>query len=147
MCVYGLMARRHLQRLGVDMARIEWVKHRLYNWALWKDREGRGGLGFATQAAFLNIAASTDRYRESVMPIDDVDAALTNSAVESLRGDKMHLYITLQFIYIKNLGIKETARRMARAESTIKANLDAADHALSAWFGERAEKQKRVFTP
>lgn len=129
------------------MARIEWVKQRLNNWALWKDRESRGGLGYATQAAFLKVAASTDRYRECVIPVDDVDAALTNSAVESLRGDKMHLYITLQFIYIKNLGVKETARRMARAESTVKAALDAADHALSQWFGDRAEKQKRVFTP
>lgn len=129
------------------MARIEWVKHRLYNWALWKDREGRGGLGFATQAAFLNIAASTDRYRESVMPIDDVDAALTDSAVESLRMTRPELYQTLQFIYIRNLGRNETARRCGCAVSTVDAHLDRADHALSKWFGDRAEKQKRVFTP
>lgn len=129
------------------MARIEWVKQRLYNWVLWKERESRGGLGYASQAAFLAIAGSSDRYREAAMPVNDVDAELTNSAVESLRVSQAHLYATLQFIYIKNLGIKETARRMMRAESTIKANLDAADHALSQWFGQHAEKQKRVFTP
>jgi hypothetical protein len=51
--------------------------------------------------------------------------------------------MTLQHVYILNHGIKETARLMARAESTISANLDAADHALSEWFGNRAELQKK----
>lgn len=127
------------------MARIEWVKHRLENWALWKDRENSGGLGYATRSVLLSEAV--DRYREAVIPVDDVDAAVTNQAVESLRPTRSHLYITLQHIYVAGIGIKETARRMARAESTIKANLEQADHALSEWFGERAEKQKRVFTP
>ena len=121
------------------MARIEWVKHRLENWANWKERESRGGLGFASQSSFLREASSSDRYRESVIPVDEIDASLTNTAVESLKPGRSHLYETLQFIYIKGLGIKETARRMARAESTIKANLDQADHALSQWFGERKQ--------
>lgn len=122
------------------MARIEWVKHRLDNWALWKDRESRGGLGYATQSVLL--ADPVDRERESVLPVDDVDAELTNTAVESLRPGRGHLYETLQCIYIANLGVKETARRMMRAESTVKANLDHADHALSQWFGARAEARK-----
>lgn len=129
------------------MARIEWVKQRLYNWALWKDRESHSGLGYASQVAFLAVACSSDRYREAAMPVDDVEAERTNRAVESLRVRQAHIYETLQFIYIKNLGIKETARRTGCAESTIKARLDAADHALSRWFGEHAEKQERVFTP
>jgi len=127
------------------MARIEWVKHRLDNWALWKERENSGGLGYASRSVLLSEAV--DRYREAFIPVVEVDAAVTNQAVESLRPARSHLYVTLQHIYIAGVGIKETARRMARAESTIKANLDQADHALSEWFGERAEKQKRVFTP
>lgn len=129
------------------MARIEWVKHRLNNWALWKARESSGGLGFHSQAAFLGDA-NTDRYRESVMPVDEVDASLTNTAVESLKDTRPHLYMTLQHIYVQGIGIVETSRRMARAESTIKANLDQADHALSEWFGERAElnKKKSLYT-
>lgn len=126
------------------MARIEWVRHRLNNWALWKERESRGGLGFASQSVLLS--EPTGGYRESTMPIDDIDASVTNTAVESLRLPRAHLYMTLQHIYIKGLGIKETARRMARAESTIKANLDQADHALSEWFGERAALNKKSFT-
>lgn len=125
------------------MARIEWVKHRLENWALWKDREGRGGLGYATQSVLLSEPGGG--YRESIVPIDDIDASLTNTAVESLRPTRSHLYMTLQHIYVQGIGIKETCRRMARAESTIFANLDQADKALSEWFGERAQKQKKSF--
>ena len=127
------------------MARIEWVKHRLDNWALWKERESSGGLGYATQSVLL--AERVDRYREVMIPVDEVDASVTNTAVESLRPSRSHLYVTLQHIYIQGVGIKETARHMARAESTIKANLDSADHALSEWFGERDEKRKIVITP
>lgn len=126
------------------MARIEWVKLRLNNWALWKHREATGGLGYASQAAFLNEPSGG--YRESIIPVDDVDAAVTNSAVESLRDKRYQLYETLQCIYPRGLGIKETARRCGLAESTIKAHLDQADHALAEWFRERAES-KRSFTP
>ena len=65
------------------MARIEWVKQRLENWALFKAREAGGGLGFASQSSFLGEADSS-RYRESRIPIDDVDASVTDEAVESL---------------------------------------------------------------
>ncbi|MFC5524029.1 antiterminator Q family protein [Polaromonas jejuensis] len=129
------------------MARIEWVKQRLDNWALWKDREQCGGLGFYSQSAFVNEAATTDRYRESIIPVDDVDASVTNEAVEALKPARSHLYQTLQHIYVKGVGIKEAARRLGRAESTVKAQLEQADQALSLWFVERADKRKRVFTP
>ena len=125
------------------MARIEWVQLRLNNWALWKDRESSGGMGFKTQSSFLN-EASTDRYRESVIPIDDIDASVTNSAVEALKPDRSHLYMTLQCVYPRGLGIKETARRMCRAESTIKAQLEQADRALADWFVNRQESKKKI---
>lgn len=124
------------------MARIDWIKHRLDNWALWKDRESRGGLGYATQSVLL--AERVDRYREINIDstVDETDAALTNTAVESLRVSQEHLYWTLQHIYVAGVGVRETARRLARAESTIKANLDQADHALAKWFSDHAEKKK-----
>ncbi len=125
------------------MARIEWVKLRLNNWALWKDREQSGGLGWHSSAAFLADTGTIDRYRESVIPIDDVDASVTNTAVESLRPTRPHLYETLQCIYPMGLGIKETCRRMARAESTIKAQLEQADRALADWFTNRSEQQQK----
>lgn len=124
------------------MARIEWIKQRLNNWALWKARESSGGLGFASQAAFL--MDRVDGYREVNISatIDSTDAGLTNQAVESLKPARTHLFDTLHCIYVRDTGIKGAARQLGKAESTISANLDQADHALSAWFGARAEKKK-----
>src|SRR4051812_36901254 len=118
------------------MARIEWVKYRLDNWALWKARESGGGLGFSSTTSFLHDA-SGDRYREAAIPVDDVDASLTDQAVESLALTREQLYRTLQMIYVRGAGVKETARTMGRAESTIKANLDQADQSIAAWFRDR----------
>ena len=126
------------------MARIEWVRQRLHNWALYKERESRGGLGFATQSVLLSERGSG--YRESVIPVDEVDAALTDQAVESLRPVREHLYLTLYCIYIYDKGIKGTARHTCKAESTVKAHLEQSDSALAAWFGERAEKKKSFTT-
>ena len=126
------------------MARIEWIKLRLNNWALWKARDAGGGLGFATRSALLREPSGG--YRESIIPIDETDASLTNQAVESLKPARTQLWDALQCIYIKDTGIKGAALRLGKAESTIKAQLDQADHALSAWFGERAEKKKSLST-
>ena len=128
------------------MARIEWIKQRLNNWALWKLRESSGGLGFATQAVFLEDRV--DRYREISLSatIDTTDASLTDQAVEALKLPRPHLYDTLRCIYLQDTGIKGAARRLGKAESTISAHLEQADHALSAWFGERAEKKKKSST-
>jgi pantoate kinase len=117
------------------------VKLRLNNWALWKEREGSGGLGFRTSSVIIEVVDQSG-YRDSVIPVDDVDAGLTNSAVESLKLTRSHLYHTLQYIYPQGMGIAATARLMARAESTIKVQLEEADRALAAWFTDRQEKQQ-----
>lgn len=135
------------------MARIEWVKHRLENWARWKVREAGGGLGFASQSSFLN-EFNGDRYREALIPVDEVDASVTDQAVESLKLGHGHLHVTLHCVYVEGIGIRETARRMARAESTVKAQLDRADVLLQQWFNDRQERQaaavarwRGTFTP
>ena len=127
------------------MARIEWIKHRLDNWALWKAREAGDGRGWASQSAFLGTF-DADRYREARIPIDEVDASVTDQAVEALLPERGHLYRTLQGVYPLALGIRETARQEGVAESTIKARLEQADQALRVWFNERADA-KRSFTP
>lgn len=126
------------------MARIEWVKYRLDNWALWKAREAGGGLGFPGQSSFLRESSSG--YRECIIPIDDCDASVTNDAVESLKPARVHLYDCLQAIYIRDTGIRGAATSLGKAESTIKAQLDQADHALSAWFSDRASRKEKSFT-
>lgn len=125
------------------MARTEWVKLRLDNWALWKDRESRGGLGFATQAAFLK-EVSSDRYRESIVPCDEVDASVTDQAVESLRMSRPALYQVLQLYYIKGCGVQGVMRAVGCARATVHANLDQADRAIARWFSDRDEAKARV---
>lgn len=127
------------------MARIEWVKQRLDNWALWKERGANGGRGFYAGTSFLKEAGSQSGYRETVIPVDEVDASVTDAAVESLRLTRSHLYITLQLIYIEGIGVRATAHKMARAESTIKANLDQADHAIAVWFRNRQESAVQTY--
>jgi hypothetical protein len=122
--------------------RIEWVSLRLNNWALYKARESAGGLGFATQSALLRESSSG--YRESVIPIDETDASVTNDGVESLKATRRLLYDCLQTYYVTGPGgIKATAARLGKSESTIKAQLGQADLALSLWFVERSERQKK----
>jgi hypothetical protein len=120
------------------MARIEWVMLRLENWALWYARMNSGGLGYASQAIFAD-GPSVRGQVEVVIPVDEIDASVTNDAVESLKLGHGHLYQTLHLYYIKGLGIIETAHRMRRAESTVKSNLGQADQLISIWFRARAE--------
>lgn len=130
------------------MARIEWIKLRLNNWALWRLRDIGGGLGFATMSVLL--AEPVDRYREVNIneTIDGNDAGQTNTAVESLKQPQPHLYAVLQCYYIGKgeNSPRQTARVLGKAESTVHANLDQADLALRAWFTEHAPKKINSFT-
>lgn len=120
------------------MARIEWVKQRLNNWALWKVQEGSGGMGFASQSSFLNSAPGESRP-EARIPIDEIDASVTNEAVESLKVPRPHLYRVLQCMYPRGIGAKATARECECAESTVYSLLSVADGVLANWFRERAD--------
>jgi hypothetical protein len=133
------------------MARVEWVKARLDNWARWKVSQRSGSLGWATQSAFLNDPPGGER--QAKIPIDEIEASVTDEAVESLRDERPFLYQAVQCVHALGMGVKATARRCECSESNIKALLDAADRVLAAWFTTRAEKQaalreaiKRSFT-
>ena len=49
--------------------------------------------------------------------------------------------MTVCLYYLKGQGIKQTARTMRRAESTVKANLVQADQLLALWFNERRRRK------
>lgn len=121
------------------MARIEWVKQRLDNWARWKEREQNHGLGFYTQSAFLRVAVSGGGYRETSIPVDDVDARATDEAVQSLLAEYTHLHRTLVLIYLEDTGIRVAAQRLVCAESTVKARLEQADHRIATFLRLKAQ--------
>lgn len=121
------------------MARIEWVKHRLDNWARWKEREQSHGLGFYSQSAFLRVAVDGSGYRETSIPVDDVEARQTDDAVQALLIEHGHLHRTLVLIYLEDSGIRAAALRLACAESTVKARLEQADHHVATFLRLRAQ--------
>lgn len=123
------------------MARIQWVKDKLDNWARWARQRESGALGYPKQSAFARLGPSSNVWGASV-PVDDLDASLTDTAVQSLRTTQDHLFKTLRCHYVEGYEIKRVAIHLGVAESTIKARLDAADSSLAQWFSLRAEARK-----
>ncbi len=120
------------------MARIERIKRRLDNWALWKARQASNGLGFHSVNVLAVDVWGRSSYNGASIPHFDQDAEETNRAVEALRLGKGHLFLTLDAIYMRDFGVLETARRMGKAPSTIHAHLEQADRAIDAWLQEQA---------
>lgn len=128
------------------MARLEWVKQRLENWALWKERGDSSGLGYPSQSAFLRESVDCGRSFEAMLmsTVDEIEATKTDEAVESLLGSKPHLYRTITLIYLEGRSIRQTAEAMCKAESTVKANLGHADHAVAAYLQAKREEAERA---
>lgn len=125
------------------MARIAHIKRRLDNWALWKSRQASSGLGFHSVNILALDVWGRSSYNGASIPHFDEDAEETNQAVESLKLSKPHFYEMLDCIYMKDLGVRETARRTGRGESTIHQQLDQADKAIDTWLSNSAEEKVR----
>ena len=125
------------------MARLKHIQRRLENWAIWSSRGAGGGRGFATKSVLASEVWSRGSYNHVAIPVEDEEAWATDQAVTALKLGKGHLFKTIDYIYLKDLGIKETAQRMERQPSTIKAQLEQADHAIATWLEARAEEQQR----
>jgi len=125
------------------MARLERIKRRLDNWALWKARQNDSGLGFHSRNILAVDVWSRGSYNGAAIPHFDDEASETDEAVTALKLGKGHLYVTLDCIYLKDLGVLGTARRMQRSESSIKSYLEQADVAIAAFLEDKAEKIAR----
>ncbi len=121
------------------MPRIEDMKRRLENWARWREQGASGGLGYPRQSAFVRMAP-VDGSADAVIPCDEIEAAKTDEAIQTLQFTKPHLHRTATLIYLKGLSIKYAAIELGRAQSTVKANLEQLDHALQQWYTDRAER-------
>ncbi len=134
------------------MARLEYIKQRLNNWAMWRARRDNHGLGYASRNMLANWMASAgevSRYqRESTIPVLHLEAEEIDEAVEVLRLGKGHLHVMLMCMYVKDLGVTGTARQMRRSPSTIHGYLDEADRWIDAWLQAKQDakegQQQRV---
>ena len=124
------------------MARIERIKQKLDNWALWKSRMNSSGLGFHS----INILAvdvwSRNSYNGSSIPHFDQEAELVEQAVESMKPGKAHLYETVHAYYLLDLGVTEIARRLGKGPSTIHSHFDHADRYIDVWLQDAQRKRE-----
>jgi len=126
------------------MARIEWVRHRLEEWGRWCQQSESGALGYPSQSAFARMGPSAGR-NEPVVPTISLQASEIDDAVKSLQLTQSHLFVVLDLTYAKALPRHLVARHMDRAESTVSANLVAADHAIKRWLDDKvAAKRKAI---
>lgn len=124
------------------MARIKWVERRLENWGRWVSQSTSGALGYPRQSTFARLAPSGGRD-EAAIPVADLDASEIDDAVKSLQLTQSHLYLVLTLTYAKCLPRQQVAKRMSRAESTINANLGAADLAIKRWLDDKSEMKRK----
>lgn len=122
------------------MARIDWVKRRLDNWAAWHAKASIGGLGFSSRSVLL--AEPRASAFDTWLPVIETEAEETHAAVESLRVGKSHLHRALELYYLKNRSHAQIAHTMAKADSTIKSYFDQADQAIAHWLEARAEERR-----
>jgi Phage antitermination protein Q len=118
------------------MARIEWVRQRLENWARWSAQQDSGGLGYPKQTAFARLGGKGSRS-ETIIPTDSIEASQTDDAVKSLRFVQSDLYLVLTLHYAQALPRHLVAKRMSCSDRTIREKLDRADSAIARWFEDR----------
>lgn len=123
------------------MARIEWVKERLDNWARWVTQRAEGGSGYPRQAAFSRMARSAQSSDSAMIPVDDIEAGRTHAAVEALRFVHSVLWLAVQCHYIgdpqvpsrvrRPMTTSEIAARMCIGDRAVRLQLERADAALA----------------
>lgn len=130
------------------MARIDYIRARLENWGRWSQQSESGALGYPKQSAFARMTPSGGR-NEGMVPISDLEASETDDAVKSLQFTQSHLYLVLTLTYAKGQPCNQVAKRMGRAESTVKRNLEDGDRAIARWLDDKQiarEMSKSSFT-
>lgn len=128
------------------MARIEWVKAKLDNWARWVVQRETGGSGYPKQSPFAR-AGGVSVSTESIIPVDDIDASRTHDQVERLRLHHSPLWLAIQCHYVgdpqaparrrRPMSTDEIAHRMYLTRRAVQQRLEVADAKLAESMNER----------
>lgn len=129
------------------MARIDWVKARLDNWARWVAQRESGGTGYPRQSAFSRLAHASVSADTCVIPVNDIDASNTDKVIRTLRFERSALWLVLQCHYVGNpeekpsrrrpMSTDEIADRMSITRRGVQARLEQADCALAVLLDRR----------
>jgi hypothetical protein len=120
------------------MARLEYIEHRLCNWARWK-------LGRSISYASVNLEdADMPRtpFADKPIPVTDCEASDTDDAVELLPRD---LKDTVHEVYLGKGSDADRLRRLGVAKSTMHERVGLAHRMLASHFtnaGERARTER-----
>ena len=122
------------------MARIEWVRSKLDNWARWVVQRDARGTGYPKRSAFLREAGCSSSTDSSV-PVNDLDARTTHDAVESIRLQNGGLWLAVQCHYVGNpqahqarrrpMTTEEIATRMNIGRRMVQVKLEEADQMIA----------------
>lgn len=122
------------------MARIDWIEHRLLNWARWKSRSGGGALGYARVPLGVAAPATRDAYAEAPIPVNDIEAGATDDAVHRLPSE---LKAAVVEYYTGQGGEMDHLRRLCCAKATMYARIDRAHRLLADHFTARKDKAEQ----
>ncbi|WKB52299.1 hypothetical protein [Eleftheria terrae] len=124
------------------MARIDWIEHRLLNWARWRLTRGSAGLGYGTSvlASLAMLGGGRSEYREAIIPITDCDAAEMDDAVKLLPSE---LKAAVLEYYLGEGGMRAKAARLCCTEKTVHNRVDQAQRRLADHFTARKDRAAR----
>lgn len=116
------------------MARLEYIEHRLVNWAKWK-------LGRSVSYARPNLeeVVRSDPYAAAPVPVSDVEASETDDAINALPG---LLIVTVYEHYLGKGGEVDRLRRLGCAKATMHERIGQAHRLLASWFTNAAERRR-----
>lgn len=122
------------------MARIEWIEHRLVNWARWRLSRGIGVLGYASiELGDALLEGRGEGYDAAPVPISDLDASDTQQAIDKLSID---LKETVEANYLSNTTFDRKLHRLGIAKQTFYDRIDSAHRQLASFFTEKSARQK-----
>lgn len=119
------------------MARIDWIEHRLQNWARWKLARGSGSM---SSVNLLAADMPRDPYSDKPIPISDCEASDTDEAVERLYPSE--LKVTVLEHYCGAGGMRHKLTRLCCSEPTLHARIGRAHRLLADHFLAKQDKAK-----
>lgn len=121
------------------MARIDWIEARLLNWSRSRLSRGGGALGYAGVDLSNPTPGVREPYAEAPIPINDVEADETESAIHLLPGE---LRATIIEFYIEPGGERDHLKRLVCSKSTMHARIGRAHRLLAEHFLAKQDRQR-----
>lgn len=114
---------------------------KLKNWGDWMRRRDEGGTGWGNSVLAGMMAKTTRSEYTAVIPVDEIDASKTDSAVNSLLPELRKVALLW---YVKGLSIRQMAREIGCSTTTVPVRVEQVRHGVAIWFREQEEARKRL---